>query len=68
MRFNVPAQSALSFLPTGVDPVNVSFRTIGLEVISSPISDVTPHKIFITPAGIPARFASSPSARADKGV
>ncbi len=68
VRFTVPAQSAISFLPTAVEPVKVNLRTIGLEVISAPISEVLPATILMTPAGTPARSASSTKANADKGV
>ena len=68
VRLTVAAQSAMSFLPTGVEPVNVNFRTVGLEVNSVPISDVRPATILMTPAGMPARSANSTIANADKGV
>ena len=38
----VAAHCAISFLPTSVEPVKVSLRTIGLEVISPPISLARP--------------------------
>ena len=68
VRFIVFAQSATSFLPTGVEPVKVSLRTTGFEVISSPISAVLPLTMLMTPAGMPARSASSANAFADSGV
>jgi hypothetical protein len=34
----VPAHCSISNLPTSVEPVNVSLRTVGLEVSSPPIS------------------------------
>ncbi len=69
VRFMVPAQqSATSFLPTSVEPVKVSLRTIGFEVSSSPIAPVRPARTLITPAGIPARSASSTIAKAESGV
>ena len=58
----------MSSLPTAVEPVNVNLRTIGLLVISAPISRVTPATTLITPGGTPARSASSATAKADKGV
>ena len=64
----VAVQSAINFFPTGVEPVKVNFRTIGLEVRASPISEVIPDTIFITPFGIPARADNSVIASADKGV
>src|SRR5208337_4315911 len=51
-----------------VDPVKVSPRTIGFDVISAPISRAEPVRTENTPAGIPARSASSASARAESGV
>ena len=68
MRFIVPAHWAMSSLPTAVEPVNVSLRTVGLEVSSLPISTVWPQRMLITPGGMPARVASSASAWADRGV
>ena len=58
VRLTVAAHSAINCLPTGVDPVKVSFRTIGLEVSSLPISRVRPVTRLMTPAGTPARSAS----------
>src|ERR1700688_1486768 len=54
--------------PTSVEPVKVIFRTSGLEVISSPIARGSPVRTLRTPAGIPARSASTARANADKGV
>ncbi len=68
VRFTVPAHCCMSSLPTAVEPVKVSLRTLGLPVSSAPISRVTPPRILITPAGIPARSASSAIASADNGV
>ena len=50
VRFTVPAHCSMSSLPTAVEPVNVSLRTIGLPVISAPISRVMPPSMLITPA------------------
>ena len=58
----------MSSLPTAVEPVKVSLRTVGLDVSSLPISSVWPQRMLITPAGMPARSASSASALADRGV
>ena len=58
----------MSFLPTSVDPVNVTLRTAGLVVISPPIADAEPVTTLNTPAGTPARTASSASANAENGV
>ena len=68
VRFIVPAHCSTSILPIAVEPVNVSLRTIGLLVSSSPISFVLPTTMLMTPAGTPARSASSAIASADSGV
>src|SRR5689334_3287040 len=64
----VPEDCDMSFLPISVEPVNVSLRTIGLDVISPPISLALPVRMFSTPAGMPARAASSAIANAEYGV
>ena len=57
VRFMVAAQSAVSFLPTAVEPVNVSLRTSLLPVRVAPISLVLPHRILMTPSGMPTASA-----------
>ena len=64
----VGAHCAMSTRPTSVEPVKVSARTMGLDVISAPISRETPVRTENTPAGMPARSASSHSASAENGV
>ena len=64
----VGAQLAMSTRPTSVEPVKVSARTIGFEVISAPMSRDEPVSTEKTPGGMPARPASSASARAESGV
>src|SRR5207244_10344077 len=64
----VPAHCSISNLPISVEPVKVSLRTIGFEVISPPISLAEPVTQEKTPFGTPARSASSASASAEKGV
>ena len=64
----VGAHCAISTRPTSVEPVKVSPRTIGLEVISPPISREAPVSTEKTPGGMPARSASSASASAESGV
>src|SRR6202020_1106444 len=64
----VGAHCASSFAPTSVLPVKDSFRTSGFEVSSPPIALDAPVSTLHTPAGIPARSASTASARAEKGV
>src|ERR1700740_483851 len=62
---------ALCFIrrqPTSVEPVNVTLRTSGLEVISPPISFELPVSTLKTPAGMPARSANAASAKAENGV
>ena len=63
--FTVPAHCAMSFLPTSVDPVKVTLRTIGLDVISPPIALALPVTMLSTPAGTPARAASAAAASAE---
>ena len=69
--FTWPAHCAINSLPTSVEPVKPSLRTIGLDVISPPIagasaaSPVTTEK---TPAGTPASSASAAIASAESGV
>src|ERR1700730_15463748 len=64
----VPAHCSLSNLPTSVEPVKVSLRTIGFDVISPPISLEPPVTQEKTPFGTPARSANSHNAKAEKGV
>src|SRR6202035_2337898 len=61
----VPAHCSISNLPISVEPVQVSLRTVGLEVISPPISLAPPVTQEKTPFGTPARSANSHSARAE---
>src|SRR6202023_3354081 len=63
----VPAHCCISNLPTSVEPVKVSLRTIGFEVSSPPTSFDGPVTQENTPLGTPARSASSHRARAEKG-
>src|ERR1700686_1871231 len=78
MKGALPPSSSESFLmglalcfmsrrPTSVEPVKVTLRTSGLEVISPPISFELPVKTLKTPAGIPARSAKAASAKAENG-
>src|SRR5258705_3738934 len=64
----VGATCCMSRRPTSVDPVNDSLRTSGLAHISPPIADALPVITLSTPAGNPARCASSASAKAEYGV
>ena len=64
----VGAHCAISTRPTSVEPVKVSARTMGFEVISAPISRETPVNTENTPAGKPARSPSSAMASAESGV
>ncbi len=55
--------------PTSVEPVKVSLRTAGFSQNSLPISeDEAEGTTLKTPAGMPARSASTPSTMADSGV
>src|SRR6201990_3047801 len=64
----VAAHCSISNLPTSVEPVKVSLRTIGFEVSSPPISPDGPVTQEKTPLGTPARSASSHKAKAEYGV
>ena len=68
VRLSVAAQACSNRRPTSVEPVKVSFRTKGLSVSAGPISEEAPTTTFRTPAGTPARSASSAMASADRGV
>ena len=61
----VPAHCCISNLPTSVEPVKVSLRTVGFEVISPPISLEPPVTQEKTPLGTPARSANSHNAKAE---
>ena len=65
----MPAHCCIRSLPVGVEPVNVSLRTMGLAVIAAPMAAALPVTMLKTPAGTPpARSASSASAKAENGV
>src|ERR1700757_2910121 len=64
----VAAHCSISNLPTSVEPVKVSLRTIGFEVSSPPISFDGPVTQEKTPFGTPARSANSHNANAENGV
>src|SRR5215472_17266090 len=64
----VAAHRSISNLPTSVEPVKVSLRTIGLEVSSPPISFDGPVTQEKTPFGTHARSANSHKAKAENGV
>jgi hypothetical protein len=67
----VDAHCAMSSRPTSVEPVKESLRTMGLAVSSPPIfaaDSALPVTTLNTPAGKPARCASSASANALSGV
>src|SRR5687767_4746076 len=66
--FTVVAHWAISSLPTSVEPVKLSLRTIGLLVSSAPIGFELPVMTETTPAGTPARSASTHIANAEYGV
>src|SRR4029077_5024086 len=66
--FTVFEHCSSSTLPTAVEPVNVTLRTIGLVVISPPIAEALPVTTLNTPFGIPARSPSSAIASAEYGV
>ena len=65
----VPAHCYISNLLISVEPVKVSLRTVGFEVISPPpISFEPPVTQEKTPFGTPARSANSHSANAQLGA
>src|SRR5262252_5563842 len=66
--FTVAAHCSIKSFPISVEPVKVSLRTVGFDVISPPISVAPPVTQEKTPFGTPARSASSHSARAEYGV
>src|SRR5450830_807946 len=55
-------------LPMAVVSVKLSLRSMGLLVISAPISLAEPVTTLNTPEGTPARSASAASASAENGV
>src|SRR3984893_3307726 len=63
----VPAHCCISNLPTSVEPVKVSLRTIGFEVSSPPTSFDGPVTQENTPFGTPARSPSSPRGKGENG-
>src|SRR5215469_4140621 len=66
--FTVAAHCSINSFPISVEPVKVSLRTVGFEVISPPISEAGPFTQEKTPFGSPARSPSSHSASAEYGV
>lgn len=61
------APSMISF-PTGVDPVNPTFRIKGWSVIAFPTTLPAPNTTFTTPGGNPALSVSSANLSAVSGV
>ena len=66
--FTVEAACRISSLPTSVEPVKPTKRTAGCEVMTPPIAVASPVMTLSTPAGMPARSASTASASAVSGV
>ena len=69
--FSCGAHWAISSLPTAFEPVKPSFRTVGFDVISTPISaasSAAPVTTESTPGGRPASSASAATASAESGV
>ena len=52
-------------MPPASDPVKVTFLTLGCATSASPSSAPRPVTTFSTPAGSPARWASSANSRVD---
>ena len=65
--FTVPAHCRINSFPTSVEPVKLTTRTAGWEVSTEPIATASPVTILTTPAGNPARCASSLRASAVSG-
>ena len=69
--FTVGAHCFIRMRPTSVLPVKDRWRTTSLSQITWPIAiefSASAVKTFSTPAGMPARCASSATAKADSGV
>ncbi len=66
--FTVSADARINSRPTSVEPVKLILRTSGFLVISTPMASGSPVITLRTPAGTPARSASTARARADNGV
>src|SRR5258706_14794511 len=67
--FTVVAHWAIRILPISVEPVKVNLRPRGLLVSSLPtLAAIFDGTTLNTPGGMPARCASSASARAESGV
>ncbi len=67
----VGAHCAIRMRPTSVEPVKERWRTTSLAQSRRPISteaSASPVSTFSTPEGMPARWASSATARAESGV
>ncbi len=65
----VGAHCAIRMRPTSVEPVNDRWRTMSLAHSSRPMAGASsPVTTLMTPAGMPARWASSAAASAVSGV
>ena len=62
------AASCITRVPTSVEPVNETLRTMAWRMIASPTSDPAPVTTLNTPSGIPASNASSAKRSAVSGV
>ena len=67
VRLTVSAHCLSRILPTSVEPVNETLRTVLLVQSSVPIGPALPVTTLNTPPGTPARSASSARARARVG-
>ncbi len=69
VRLTVSAHCFIKSLPTCVEPVKVTFLTVGFEVISEPtVGASLVGNTLNSPGGKPALFANSTSANAESGV
>ena len=66
--FTVGAHCSINLRPTSVEPVNDSTRMSGWLVSTGPMAEARPVTTLNTPAGRPARSASTASASAVSGV
>src|SRR5947209_7433336 len=67
-RVMVSAQSFMRCLPTGVDPVKLTFRTVRLPMSVRLIRSASPWTSWATPAGMPASESARNSSVVQDGA
>ncbi len=67
-RFTWAAQPAMMCLPTSVEPVNTTLRTVSFVTKRSPTTEPLPGTTWNSPSGSPASSPSSASRRLVSGV